>query len=218
MELLFKFLLIIHIIAGSIGLFTGTINSIRRKGDTQHRLVGKYFFFSMIINAIAGFIMSLWHQNIFLFIIAVFSFYMTATGQRFLSLKRIDKGQSAKKIDWTLSITMLVFASFFVIYGLFLFANDDNLGIVLLVFGFISLLMARKDIATYKGNIKNKNYWLLIHIQRMVGSYIAALTAFLVVNNTYLPPLMAWLMPTIIMTPLIFYWSKKNAFRTLIRR
>jgi hypothetical protein len=78
--------------------------------------------------------------------------------------------------------------------------------------------MARKDIALYKGNIKNKNYWLLIHIQRMVGSYIAALTAFLVVNNTYLPPLMAWLMPTIIMTPLIFYWSKKNAFRTLIRR
>lgn len=218
MELTFKILLIIHILAGSIGLFTGTINSIRRKGDTQHRLVGKYFFFSMIINAIAGFIMSLWHQNIFLFIIAVFSFYMTATGQRFLSLKRIDKGQSAKKIDWTLSITMLVFASFFVIYGLFLFANDDNLGIVLLVFGFISLLMARKDIALYKGNIKNKNYWLLIHIQRMVGSYIAALTAFLVVNNTYLPPLMAWLMPTIIMTPLIFYWSKKNAFRTLIRR
>jgi uncharacterized membrane protein len=109
MELLFKFLLIIHIIAGSIGLFTGTINSIRRKGDTQHRLVGKYFFFSMIINAIAGFIMSLWHQNIFLFIIAVFSFYMTATGQRFLSLKRIDKGQSVKKIDWTLSQLQCLF-------------------------------------------------------------------------------------------------------------
>jgi uncharacterized membrane protein len=218
MELTFKILLIIHILAGSIGLFTGTINIIRRKGDTQHRLVGKYFFYSMIINSIAGFIMSLWHQNAFLLIIAVFSFYMTATGQRFLSLKRIDKGQSAKKIDWTLSIIMLVFASFFVIYGLYLFANDNNLGIVLLVFGLISLLMTRKDIALYKGNIKIKNYWLLIHIQRMIGSYIAALTAFLVVNNTYLPPLVAWLMPTFIMTPLIFYWSKKNAFRTLIRR
>lgn len=71
--------------------------------------------------------------------------------------------------------------------------------------------MARKDIKLYKGNNTVKNYWLLIHIQRMIGAYIAALTAFLVVNNTYLPSLAAWLLPTVILTPLIFYWSKMYA-------
>lgn len=213
MEVTFKILLIIHIIAGSIGLFTGTINIIRKKGDTTHRWVGKFFLYGMLINAVAGFIMSILHDNLFLLIIAVFSFYLTASGQRFLSLKRLDKGQKAEIIDWVLTITMLLFALFFIVYGVALLLNHNNFGIVLLVFGLISILMARKDINVYRGNIKFKNYWLLMHIQRMTAGYIAALTAFLVVNNTYLPGIVAWLAPTVIFTPLIFYWSKKNAIK-----
>lgn len=83
MEPFFKFLLFIHVVAGSIALFTGTINIIRKKGNKQHWLVGRFFFVGMMINAVAGFIMSILHQNLFLLIIAVFSFYMTATGERF---------------------------------------------------------------------------------------------------------------------------------------
>lgn len=217
MEVCFKILLVIHVIAGSIGLFTGTINIIRKKGDNVHRLVGQLFVYGMLINAVAGFLISVINKNAFLLVIAVFSFYMTGTGQRILSLKRIDKGQQAKRIDWILSLTMIFFALCFVIFGVYLKVNDNNLGTVLIVFGAISTLMARKDIKTYQGNIKYKNYWLLIHIQRMVGAYIAALTAFVVVNNTYLPPLIAWLSPTVILTPLIFYWSRKNAIKSVTK-
>lgn len=217
MEQLFKIILVIHIIAGSVGLFTGTINIIRKKGDKPHRLVGKYFFYSMIINAVAGFVMSILHNNLFLLIIAVFSFYMTATGQRFLSLKRLNYGQKAKRIDWMLSFIMILFALFFIAYGFYLLTNDINFGIILLVFGIISILMARMDINIYNGKIKVKNYWLLIHIQRMIGAYIAAFTAFLVVNNNYLPPLVAWLLPTVILTPLIFYWSRKKAVKIVAK-
>ena len=217
MDTLFKMVLIIHIIAGSIGLFTGTINIIRKKGDKPHVLVGKFFFYGMIINAIAGFIMSILHENLFLLIIAVFSFYMTATGQRFLSLKKLDKGQKPKIIDWMITSTMILFAISFIVYGILLIASQKNFGIVLVVFGMISLLMARKDISIYRGKIKFKNYWLLLHIQRMIGAYIAALTAFLVVNNTYLPPIVAWLMPTVILTPLIFYWSRKYAIQKSVK-
>ncbi len=215
MELLFKILLAIHIIAGGIGLFTGTINLIRTKGDKKHQLTGKFFFYGMIINAIAGFIMSIMHNNLFLLIIAVFSFYMVATGQRFLSLKKLDKGQKAEPIDWALSITMILFALGFLSYGSYLCVNGNNMGIILLVFGMISILMARKDILIYKGNLKFKNEWLLVHIQRMVGGYIAALTAFLVVNNVYLPSLVAWLGPTVVLTPLIVYWSRKYAVKII---
>lgn len=213
MEPLFKILLIIHIIAGSIGLFTGTINIVRKKGDKQHRLVGKFFFYGMLINAVAGFVMSILHSNIFLLIIAVFSFYLTATGQRYLSLKKLDKGQKPKAIDWMLTITMILFAVVFIIIGIKLIMDGNNIGIVLLVFGFISIMMAKKDIRIYGGNVDFRNYWLLLHIQRMTAGYIAALTAFLVVNNTYLPAVVAWLGPTFVMTPLIFYWSRKNAIK-----
>ncbi len=215
MEQFFKILLIIHIIAGSIGLFTGTINIIRKKGDKPHRLVGILFFYGMIINSIAGFAMSMLHNNLFLLIIAVFSCYLTLTGQRFLFLKKLGKGQKPKNVDWIITMTMICFALFFIIYGAYMILNNSNFGIVLLVFGLISLLMAKTDIKIYRGNIKHKNYWLLIHIQRMIGGYIAALTAFLVVNNTYLPPILAWLLPTVILTPLIFYWSKKNAIKSI---
>jgi hypothetical protein len=44
----------------------------------------------------------------------------------------------------------------------------------------------------------------------MLGSYIASVTAFLVVNNTILPPMIAWLLPTAAVTPLIVTWSRKH--------
>lgn len=209
METIFTILLIIHIIAGSIGLLTGTINIIIKKGDKAHKNVGKFFFYSMLINGFAGLIISLIHRNDFLLIVAVFSIYMVATGQRFLSLKQLHKEQNPKAIDWILTYTMLVFAFLFITYGSFLLINKVNFGIVLLVFGVVSCLMAIKDIKVYKGNIKEKNYWLLLHIQRMVGSYIAALTAFIVVNNHFLPGIVGWLLPTVIFTPLIVKWTKQ---------
>ena len=209
METIFTILLIIHIIAGSLGLLTGTINIIKKKGDKAHKNVGKFFFYSMLINGFAGLIMSLIHRNDFLLIVAVFSIYMVATGQRFLSLKQLHKEQKPKAIDWILTYTMLVFAFLFITYGSYLLINKVNFGIVLLVFGVVSCLMAIKDIKVYKGNIKEKNYWLLLHIQRMVGSYIAALTAFIVVNNHFLPGIVGWLLPTVIFTPLIVKWTKQ---------
>jgi hypothetical protein len=58
-----------------------------------------------------------------------------------------------------------------------------------------------------------KNYWLLAHLQRMTGGYIAATTAFLVVNAQYspvvLPSVVVWLLPTVILTPLTIAFSKK---------
>ena len=97
METIFTILLIIHIIAGSIGLLTGTINIIKKKGDKAHKNVGKFFFYSMLINGFAGLIMSLIHRNDFLLIVAVFSIYMVATGQRFLSLKQLNKEQNVQE-------------------------------------------------------------------------------------------------------------------------
>lgn len=43
----------------------------------------------------------------------------------------------------------------------------------------------------------------------MVGAYIASFTAFIVVNYTLIPNLVAWLLPTVNIVPLIIYWIKK---------
>jgi len=45
----------------------------------------------------------------------------------------------------------------------------------------------------------------------MTGSFIAAMTAFLVVNATYfpdqIPSFICWLLPTVTLTPLIVKWN-----------
>lgn len=205
----FKILLFIHILAGTTGLVTGILNIVRKKGDKPHKKIGRLFLYGMIINGIAGLFMSIIHFNLFLFIIGIFSIYLASTGQRYLSLKNISTNQKPKNIDWVLSFTMLFFAIAFIIYGVLLLLSNKNFGIVLLVFGFISSSMAIQDFRNYKAKNTVKNFWLLVHIQRMIGSFIAAFTAFLVVNNTILPGVIAWLLPTVVFVPLIFFWVRK---------
>ena len=67
------------------------------------------------------------------------------------------------------------------------------IGIVFIVFGSIGLKMVRSDFNNFRRRSAAANTWLLVHIQRMIAGYIAALTAFMVVNNQILPPVVAWL-------------------------
>ena len=46
-----------------------------------------------------------------------------------------------------------------------------------------------------------------IHI---IGGTIATVTAVLVVNVNTNPVWIAWLAPTVVITPLIFYWNKRT--------
>lgn len=91
----------------------------------------------------------------------------------------------------------------FLIYGAYLLSNTYQFGIVLCTFGLIGLLFVYQDYQNFSGKSKYVNYSLTTHVQRMLGSYIASLTAFLVVNNTYLPNVIAWLFPIVLITPLI---------------
>ncbi len=149
--------------------------------------------------------------------IGIFSIYMISSGLRYLSLRKLYKGQSPETIDWILTLLMLLFGSILFIggiiqlVGLYSIMGNNYFGIVMIVFGAISLSMVRQDIRNYSGNIKYRNQYLQMHIIRMVGANIAAFTAFLVVNNhSILPNLVAWLLPTAIGAPIISYWVNKQ--------
>ncbi|MBK9024161.1 MAG: DUF2306 domain-containing protein [Saprospiraceae bacterium] len=65
MDTLFKIFLIIHIIGGSVGLITGTINIIRKKADKNHRLIGTIFVYAMITAGFSSLVLSILHTNYF---------------------------------------------------------------------------------------------------------------------------------------------------------
>ena len=210
MELIYKIILFVHIAAGTVALLSGTISLIRKKGAKPHRLIGSIFFISMLLIGASASIMASYQPNYFLFIVGIFSIYLVSTGVRILYLKNLAQGQKPLFIDWLVSGTMLVFGLAFVSIGLYnVLVKSDFFGTVLVVFGSISLVMVGQDIRLYKGKTKVTNYWLYMHISRMVASNIAAFTAFLVVNNSVLPPMVAWLLPTVIGSALISYWQIK---------
>src|SRR3954468_12500544 len=109
MENIFKVILILHIIGGGTALIGGTVNTIRKKGDRIHKLTGKCFLYGMLTSATCALVLSILHPNYFLFIVGIFTIYMTGTGVRYLSLKQLGDGQKPLPVDWILTGGMMLF-------------------------------------------------------------------------------------------------------------
>lgn len=213
MEIIFRIFLTIHIAGGAVGLLSGIVNMIAQKGDSRHKIVGKVFSVSMLTAGLSSLVLSAIHPNLFLFMVGVFTVYMVATGNRYLHLKMLNHHQKPQRIDWFLTIAMLLSGVLFVSLGTLNLVKSNTFGLVFITFGIIGLLFVRNDFANYRGKSQISNYWLLQHIQRMTGAFIASTTAFLVVNARYfpeyIPSFIFWILPTLIFTPLIIKWSKK---------
>lgn len=213
MELVFTFFLVLHVLGGSIGLLSGTLNILRKKGEQKHQRTGRLFVYSMLTAGFSSFILSLIHPNYFLFMVGVFTVYLVGTGNRYIYLKLLGSKQRPGLVDKAITYGMLVAGVLFVVFGIKNLFNGNTFGIVFIAFGSLGLRFVKTDLANYKGEHSAKNYWLLAHLQRMIAAYISALTAFLVVNAQYLlptfPSVVVWLIPTVLFTPLILFWSKK---------
>jgi uncharacterized membrane protein len=203
----FEVLLSAHILCGSIGLILGTITAIRKKSDRIHKKLGYYFYVAMILASFIAIPMSYIHPNLFLFLISVFTLYQLVTGKRYIKKTKKPGNMS---IDWGITIGMGLFATILILYGGYSWIQGKTIGVVAIVFAIISYLGVYQDWVNFTGRSKFANFNLTTHIQRITGGYIASLTAFIVVNNTILPPVLAWLLPSAIMTPVIFFWVEKH--------
>jgi uncharacterized membrane protein len=94
MTIIFKTFLTLHILGGTFGLLTGMMNILRKKGDNNHKLIGKVFFVSMVTTGITALVLSCIHPNYFLFMVGLFTLYMVCSGQRYLHHKQQSKVKS----------------------------------------------------------------------------------------------------------------------------
>ncbi len=195
MENLLKISLVIHIIAGFSALISGLVAILSKKGAKTHILSGRIYFWGMVTVAITAVVLAVFKELTFLFSIAVFSFYLTFTGYRAVK----DKKGNANWLDWT----VMAVTSLMNIYMI------STLNVILVVFGVINLVNISTDIRFFMAKNPAKHFWLIRHIGKMCGAYIATVTAFLVTNVHFLPEVFIWLLPTVIGTPLIAYTTKK---------
>jgi uncharacterized membrane protein len=199
-----RILIYSHAFLGGIALFSGMISLIAKKGKIIHRKSGKVFLFSMLTSALTALIISILpnHESAFLFSIGVFSSYLILTGYRAISYKSKNVNLTIDKI---ISWTMIVLAFLMIFYNP-IFNNKVN--IVLTVFGIVGLFLSIRDLILYKNTERLTAGWLKLHLGKMIGGYISATTAFVVVND-FFPSFYGWFIPGIIGGFYITYWMNK---------
>ena len=184
--------IVTHAALGGVALLFGAIALLAKKGSAIHKGSGRIFYMSMVVSALLSLLIasSKGHENPFLFSIGLFSLYFLIMGLRSLRYKRV-------KISYTLDI---IIAAFIVVIGIAMIIYplvlEGNFNIVLTVFGAAAVVFGIRDLLRFRSPVKLRASWLQLHLGKMTGGYIAAVSAFLVVNQV-LPSLLNWFLPSI---------------------
>jgi uncharacterized membrane protein len=182
MEKLLSVMLVVHIAGGVIALLAGLVSIFSVKGSSTHRLVGKIYFVGMTAVFIGAVFTAIGHHKDFLLMVGFFSYYLTVRGYRVLFLKKLPEGQKAKSIDWMIIIISATFIFTLLGWGVWALRMGASIGIAAVLFGSVGSIFLLLDIKKFIRPPKEKMHWWYSHIGSMGGSYISAVTAFVVVN------------------------------------
>ncbi|NTS39598.1 hypothetical protein HRG84_01670 [Flavisolibacter sp. BT320] len=203
MQTLTTVLLIFHVLAGFVALIAGGIASATKKGGSGHRRSGKWYFWGMTGVFVTAVAVSILKSLAFLFMIGFFSYYFVVRGYRILYLKKLGKSQKATSLDWAITAVAMLFGLGLVTWAYLQFRSGSSFWPVPLVFGLVSSGFALADIRLFVKGPATKLHWITGHITSMGAGYIATWTAFIVTNVTFLPPVLVWLLPSLIGSILI---------------
>lgn len=148
----------------------------------MHRLAGKIYFWGMTAVFVGALFIAITRKLDFLLMVAFFSYYMTVRGYRILSLKKLHQGQKAATIDWIILIVSGLFILALLGWGVWVILQGNSMGIVAITFGAIGCSFLISDVRQFFNPPKEKMHWWYGHISGMGGSYVSAITAFVVVN------------------------------------
>ncbi len=219
----YSIILTIHVICGFSALLFGLGPMLTEKGGRLHIQFGKVYFYAMFGVFLTSSLMFCFKPNrlLFLFLIGIFSFYNTFSGSRAVLYKKYIAPIAT--LDWIVAGLVAVAGMAMIGLGGYSFLiGRSNLGVLYVVFGSICANLSFSDLRFFsryqKGSIPtDSKHWLYKHVTRMGGSYIATFTAFCVVNNTLLPPLVAWLAPGLIGGILIASSIRKLKQKAMMR-
>ena len=200
-----QYLLVAHIFAGCISLIAAVFAVVSSKGKQAHILAGRTYFWGMAVIFLTAIPMSISSSNVFSFLIAIFSFYLAYAGMRFAR----NRTGTANLFDWV-AVGLMVFSGLAMWFlALVYFMNNNSQYITLTVFGFIAISLGYMDFRSYRNKSAIGKQRIARHLTNMLAGTIAVITAVLVTNLSIEPVFILWILPTIIIFPLIFWWNRK---------
>ena len=196
-------LLAVHIVAGFTALITALVAAVTPKGARGHVYAGRVFVLGMAVIFLTALPMTLLKPNLFLLLVAIFSFYLALTGW----LRARNGRGRPTPIEWGAAGVMMLAAVVMGARGLLLVGRGESMGTVLLVFGGIGGALAVLDVHALRTQGYTGTTRIVAHLTRMLAGTIATVTAFAVVNVRIEPRVIVWLAPTVMLTPVIVYWN-----------
>ena len=200
-----QYLLVAHIFAGCISLIAAVFAVVSSKGKQAHILAGRTYFWGMAVIFLTAIPMSISSSNVFLFLIAIFSFYLAYAGLKFAR----NRTGTANLFDWV-AVGLMVFSGLAMWFlALVYFMNNNSQYITLTVFGFIAISLGYMDFRSYRNKSAIGKQRIARHLTNMLAGTIAVITAVLVTNLSIEPVFILWILPTIIIFPLILWRNRK---------
>lgn len=198
----------LHIATGTVAVVAGLGALLATKGGKLHRRAGKLFVGSMAVVVGTVFVLAAVDGTPFrviLTLVAAFSGYLVFSGYR--AVPRTGPLGEGQAVDWAAAGSVVVACLGLGAWGLLWLAEGTRFGIVMVVFGGIGVAFGSVDIRRLREEWSGP--WMVNHLQRMTGAVIATVSAVSAVNLTAVLGIAAWLWPTAVGVPLIYYWSAK---------
>ncbi|PSQ45604.1 hypothetical protein BRD17_01090 [Halobacteriales archaeon SW_7_68_16] len=198
----------LHIAAGTVTLLAGVGALVTTKGGRRHRQAGRLFLVSM--GAVVGTVFVLVALDptsfrIILTLVAIFGGYLAFSGYRILARKR--PSSDAHVVDWVAAAAVILACGGLCVWGVSRILDGSSFGLVMTVFAGIGIAFGTMDMHSFRS--EDHGEWMIGHLQRMNGGFIATVSAVSAVTLTPAIGILAWLLPTILGVPLIAYWSNK---------
>jgi len=217
MDQLDKIILYIHIAFGALSLIVFWIPVLVKKGGDVHIKAGKIYVFTMWVVVITAIILSFINLYQGFYIMAAFLGFLSVItghplwyGMVILKHKK-EVTPEVQRINTILNWILFAGGAGLAIWSIIL--KVEGQAILLLIFGIIGMSSAFPLLFKAK---KTKN-WLAEHIEGLLGTGIAAYTAFFAFGGSRLLGhiftdqliIIPWILPTIIGVFGIKYYKKK---------
>ena len=203
-----KPLLYLHILAGFISLGIAYVLLFMKKGNKRHKKLGIIYVYGMSTIFVTAIPLSLIGEfNPFLFVIAIFSFYLAFSGYR----QGRDRNGAREQIDKALGIFITATSILFYSMAVSLYLIEDSMWITSVIFGSIALVFSINDFRRMK-IVERPNFYdkTNLHLNLMLAGTIATTTAFIVTIEPFSTLWLNWVAPTIVGTPIIIYFSNRE--------
>src|SRR3989454_10329583 len=188
MEALLAAIRLVPVGAGTRAAVGAPSPRLPARGGGAPRRWGKVYFWAMAGVAATAIVLVVWKPVVFLALLAVFSFYSAFYGYRALSRKRPLDTEGARPLDWAAAGVMLAASTAMAVLGTVRPSPAwERVGIVPVVFGVFGMVLAGLDFWRFGWPPADRPAWWFGHLRGVLGSYIATVTGFSVVNFTFLP-------------------------------